>query len=69
MNNKLIFKLIITLNICNHLSIYYRFEKIKITQIYCVFKQKSENLEKKALRVMHNVRVIHQNKKHKFIEI
>jgi hypothetical protein len=67
MNNKLIFKLIITLNICNHSSIYNRFEKIKTTQIYCVFKQKSENLEKKALRVMHNVRVIHQNKKHKFI--
>jgi hypothetical protein len=36
---------------------------------YVLSKQKSEYLEKKALRIIHNVNVIHENKKQKFIEI
>jgi hypothetical protein len=36
---------------------------------HALSKQKSENFEKKGLRVTHNVRIIHANKKQKFIQI
>ncbi len=40
---------------------------LRITRGLC--KQKSENFEKKAQHVIHNVCVIHENKKQKFIKI